>query len=106
ALSQQNGNDGKVAVLIGVHKMGHHVVTFAVDLFLARMVEVKLFQLVLLVTNADKAARGVVDLDGMAVVDDMERRRFVVELNRGQISFLRLADIDWRLVLPKLAGGV
>ena len=41
---------------------------------------------------------------GVAVVDDPQRRRLVVELDRWQVGLFRLLDIDRRLVVARLAG--
>ena len=39
----------------------------------------------------------------MAVIDDVDRRRLIVELDRRQGCFLRVADVDGGLVVPILA---
>ena len=62
--------------------MRDHLEALAVDALFAGVVEVKLRQLVPLVTNDDEATRPVVDLNRVAVVDDVERRALIGELNR------------------------
>ena len=52
-----------------------------------------------------KLPGGVVHLDRVAVVDHLERRRLVVELDRRQVRRLGAADVDRRLQLAELAGG-
>ena len=47
---EQNRDYRQVSFLIRVHQVGHHVVTFAMDLLLAGSVKVELFQLVCLPT--------------------------------------------------------
>src|SRR5678815_4797560 len=82
-----------------MYEVRNHVVALAVDLFLTRLVKVKLHQLVLLVTDGDGAARLVVDLNGMPVIDDLELRRLVAEFDARKIRFLHtlVTDIDRRL---------
>ena len=39
----------------------------------------------------------------MAIIDDVKRRRLVLEADRWQIGFLRISDVNGRLAMPILA---
>src|SRR5215475_7924311 len=88
--------------------MRHHVVAFAVELLLAGFVKMKLQELILLASDGDKAPGCVVDLDGVTVVDDLERRGLVIKVNGRKVRLLRdlVTDIDRRLDLPQRAAAV
>jgi hypothetical protein len=64
----------------------------------------ELLQRVFLLTDEDEASRAVVDHDGVAVIDDVERGRLVIEVDWGQVGFLRVADVNRGLVMSILAG--
>lgn len=53
--------------------------------------------------NRDEASGLVVDHNGVTVIDDVKRRRLVIEADRGQVGFLRIADGNGRLAMPVLA---
>src|SRR6185369_9161306 len=93
-------------VLIPVHEVSHHVEAPAVDPLLARLVEVKLHELVPLAFHGDRAARSVIHLDRVAVVDDLQRRRLVVENDGRKVALLCdcVLDVDRRLRLAGAAG--
>src|SRR6266571_4567609 len=42
----------------------------------------------------------------VAVVNDFERAVFVFESYCGEVGFLRISNVDWRLFLAVLAGSV
>src|SRR5438309_8078099 len=81
---------------------------FPVDLLFAWMVEVKLDELVEIGPDAEAAARFVVDLHSMAVVDDAERRRAVVEFQLGRIAVVNCSrsNIDRRLRRSRTAKAI
>ncbi len=81
-----------------MHEMRFHRKALAVDQMLARMMEVKLQQLVLFVAKLDRAARGGIELDRVAVVHDGLRAANPVDLQRGQIGADRLFNVDRRLL--------
>src|SRR5579864_3000947 len=83
--------------------MDRHVVTFATDLLLAGPVKVELFQLIGLPGYGDVTSRNVIDHDGMPVINDMQRGRLVIELDRRQICVAGTANIDGRLAMASLA---
>jgi len=65
--------------------------SFAIDpvyLLFTGMMKVKLLQTVSLVADAERASRSEIHLNGMAVVDDIQRRRLVIDLQDGQIRRL------------------
>ena len=105
ALVEQHRDHRELAVGALVHQVGDHGVRLAVDLLFARLVEVELHELVARPADVDRAARRVVHLDRVAVVDHLERRGLVVELDRRQVRRLGAADVDGRLDLAELAGG-
>ena len=86
--------------------MDDHVVGLAIDVLFAGMVKVELAQFVALVAHRYETAGSVVDLDAVAIVDDLKRAGFVVELNWRQSALLGIANIHGRLPLAKLAGFV
>src|SRR6516164_9707433 len=70
--------------------------------------KVKLHELVALVADVDEAARLIVDLDAVAVVDDPERRAPIVEVDRWQNRFGCdvIVDVDRGLRLALCTGAV
>ena len=89
-----------------VHEMNHHVIWLPVDFLFARVVEMKLAKLIALSAGQYHAAPGIINLDGVAVVDDLERRRSVIEFDRRQRLLSGIANVDGRLPSPELAGSV
>src|SRR5260370_10778992 len=83
-----------------------HVIPLPLDLLLAGMVEVKLDDLIFLPCYRNLASRRVVDLNGVAVVDDLQGRCLVVEFDRRQLSFFSAPDVDRRLFVSQLADSV
>ena len=41
----------------------------------------------------------------MAVINDLKRLGLVIELNQRQVWFLRIANVDGRLMITSLTGG-
>jgi len=60
-------------------KVRDHIEALPVDVFLAGMVEMKLFEGIGLVADRKSATRRVIDHDCVAVVDDAERDGFIRE---------------------------
>src|SRR5215470_18354738 len=87
-----------------MYKVHGHIVALAINLLLAGPVKMELLECILLAADQNEASGAVVDHDGMAVIDDVEWRRLIVEAYRGQLCFLRVADVDGGLVLTILAG--
>jgi hypothetical protein len=83
----------------------HHVEFLAGNFLLARLVEMELDQRVRFAIDGDAVAGCVVDLNRVAVVDDFERRRLIIELDRCKVLF-RTLDVDRGLPLARLAGCV
>src|SRR6185369_6195397 len=65
----------------------------------------ELFQGVLLVAHADGTSWRIVDHDRMTVIDDVQRRRLVVELNGPQVGLLWIANVNGGLVVSVFAGS-
>jgi hypothetical protein len=84
--------------------MRDHLEALPVDPLFTRMVEMELLQLVLPVADGDETAWRVVDLNGVAVVDDVKGRAPLGELDRRQVRRLRVADVDRRLTMAEPAG--
>src|SRR6185437_16572100 len=72
SLREQHGYHCEVAVRITMYQVSDHVVAFSVHPLLRRLVKVKLDELVSPTTDDDKAARLVIDLNRVAVVDDLQ----------------------------------
>lgn len=87
-----------------MHEVRDHRMRLAVDFLLARLVEVELHELVASAADVDRAARRVVRLDRVAVVDDRKRRGVVVETDRGKVGDFRAVDIDRPLIPAEPAG--
>ena len=64
---------------------------FALDGVLARSMEVELDKLVVCVSNGKGIAFRIVDLDGVTVVDNLERRWLIVDLDRSKRRWTSLA---------------
>jgi hypothetical protein len=65
----------------------------------------ELFQGVLFVAHADGTPCRVVDHDRVAVIDDVQRGRVVIEPYGREFGFLRIANVNRRLMVPAFAGG-
>jgi hypothetical protein len=83
-------------------------VTFEIEIFsrqqmLARVVKVKLQELIARVADdAGRAGIGI-DLDCVAVVDNAQRQRLVVIIDRANVALDAASQIDWRLLQAELA---
>ena len=67
--------------------------------------EMELHQFIAGAAIKNETARRIVNLDGVAVVADLERHIFIVKLDRLDFRDHRIADIDRRLPRAGLAGG-
>src|SRR5208283_4021925 len=67
------------------------------------MVEVELHQLKPLPTQGDEAAGRNIHLDGVSVVDNLQRRRLVGKFDGREGGRLCAANVDGRLVLSNFA---
>src|SRR5215831_1365638 len=85
-----------------MHKVHCHVEALAVDLLFARPVKVELFENVFVTTDRNATSRSIIDQDRMAVVDNVQRRMLVLELDRWQVGLLRIANINRGLMMPIL----
>ena len=65
----------------------------------------ELHEFVTRAAHVDRAASRVVDLDRMAVIDDLQCRRLVIEFDRGQVRGFCAANVDRRLQFAELAGA-
>ena len=83
--------------------MRRHREGLSVDPFLAGFVEMKLLQFISLAADGNRAPRAIDDLDGMAIVDHLERGRAVAELNGLQIGRYGPSNVDGRLGLAARA---
>jgi hypothetical protein len=90
---------------IHVDEVEFHVVLLAIDFVFADMVEMELDQRQRCSVDGDAAAGLVVDLDGVAIVDDLQRRKFVIKLYGSQLGRLSADDIDGGLALAGLTSG-
>jgi hypothetical protein len=75
-------------------KVRDHVEALPVDVFLARVVEMKLLERIGLVADYKRAAWRVIDHYGVAIVDDAERDRLVIEFELRKVGELGVADCD------------
>src|SRR5438045_9378597 len=91
-----------------MNKVCDHVEALPINFLFARMMEVKLHQLVPVRSDGEAAAPPNVDLYAVPIVSDVERRRRIFELEgrrcAGIDSFQ--ADIDGRLGFPGSAQSV
>src|SRR5215831_7810819 len=94
-----------MTVSVGMDQVRHHIEALAVDVLLAWMMKMELLEYVRFVADRERATRGVVDLNGVSVVDDVERNRLVIEFQRRQVRFLAILDVDGRLCAPDRTGG-
>jgi len=96
---QHDSDNRQCALGVSVHEVGHHLGRLAVNPLLAWMMEMELDELVAPVADPEDAPRFDVDLDAVAVVDDVQRRGSVVENQLWQVLAVNIpsADIDRRL---------
>jgi hypothetical protein len=78
--------------------MRDHRESLAVDALFARVMEVQLRELVPLVTNGDEAAGRVVDLNRVAVVDDVETRGQIGLVWKYSFTGSSTNDIVWACI--------
>src|SRR5579871_2242368 len=82
---QQNGYHCQLSTLIRVNQMDHHVEALSIDPLLARMMKMKLCELVPMVADSDKAPGRVVHHNSVTVINQCERRRLIVKFDRRQV---------------------
>src|SRR5215469_11216160 len=85
--------------------MQGHLKALAVDLLFAWPVKVELLEFVPLAADCHEAPGSVIDHDRVAVIDDVQWDRLVIELDGRQVGLLRIADVDGRLMMPVHAGS-
>ena len=68
--------------------------------------EMNLDQIVLPTVDRDRTAFAVICLNGMAVIDELQRCCGVGELDSFEFSWFGGSDVDRRLAFAILAGGV
>ena len=83
--------------------MAFEVETFSRQQMLARMMQVKLQQLVTRSGNDAGAARIGIELNGVTIVDDPERRRLVIIVDRTDVALDAIAEVDGGLLQAQLA---
>jgi hypothetical protein len=69
------------------------------------MVKVELRELVPMIADSDKASWRVGHHNGVAVIDNCERRRLVVKLDRWQVCLFCVPDVYGRLMVASLTLG-
>src|SRR6267378_3452287 len=97
AFFQENGDHCQVTFGIRVNQVDDHIVVVAIHVLLARMMKMKLLQRVELLPHRQSAARRVIHLNGVTIIDDVERNGIVVELESRQLGLSGTPDIDGRL---------
>lgn len=106
ATFDENGDDGGAPRGgVDVNEVQLHIVFLTVDFGFARVVEMKLDERKRDAVDGNAAAGSVEDLDGVAVVEDFQRRKLIIEMDRSELGGLRVHDIERRLMLAGLAGG-
>src|SRR4249919_1090143 len=83
--------------------MAFEVETFSRQQMLARMVQMKLQQLVTRSGNDAGAARIGIELNGVAIVDEPQRQRLVIIVDRTDVAFDAIAEVDGGLLQAQLA---
>src|SRR5690606_690084 len=86
-----------------VYEMNLHLERPAVEKVLARMVEMELDEIILRAGNGAGTAGIGVDLDGMAIVDEAQRKPAIVEPDAARVARQRSRQIDRRLLQAELA---
>ena len=97
SVCHQHGNNRELSAVIGMHKMECHVIRLTPNMLLAGPMKMELEKLIFLAAYNDLASRCVVDLNGVAVVNDAQGRVPIFKLNRRQARFRRPPDVDRRL---------
>ena len=105
ALFEQHANHRQLASFALVHKVRHHGHGFAVDFFFAGAVKVKLQQIKHFPIDFGGAARGNIDLDGVAIVEHAQGAGLVADFQAVLGLFKRPNDVEWRLLFAIGAGG-
>ena len=105
ALDEDGDDGGAPRGGVDVNEVEFHIVFLAVDFGFTRVMEMKLDERQRDAVDGDAAAGRVLDLDGMAVVEDFQRRELVIEMDGSEIGRLRVHDIERRLMLAGFAAG-
>jgi len=89
-----------------MNQVNVHGESLAVDALLARMMKMELDELIGVVANPKRAAGIDIDLDAVTIVDDVQRARAIIEVERREPLVLGVtrSDIDRRLCLPVAAS--
>ncbi len=77
-----------------MYEVRGHIGGVTINLFFAGMMEMNLLQRIDFVTDREPAAGRIVDLDGVAVVDDIQRHSLVIKLQGGKVRGRSALDID------------
>ena len=104
AFAQHHAQHGQFTVGAFVHKVNHHGRGFAVNLFFAGAMEVKLQQVIRLAVDSNFGTRGHIHLNGVAVVHNFELALFVVGGHAKANLFKRTFDVQRCLRLASAAG--
>src|ERR1035437_5373621 len=94
-----------MALFVLINEMRDHVVLFSIDGLFAGMMEVELRQLIRLVADRDgvSIARNIVLTNVVAGIDNLERSRTVLNMDRRQVRSRRVIDINGGLPFSGLA---
>jgi hypothetical protein len=102
SLLEKDGDDGQMTACVGVDEVNAHLVPLPwIFSSLGRWKWNCWSAYCRSPTRSELPARS--DHYGVAVIDDAQGRRMVVELERRKIGLLRRGDVDRRLVVPHLA---
>ena len=105
ALFEQNTNHRQFASFALVYKVRPHGHGFAVDFFFAGAAKVDLQQVKYFPIDFGGAARGNIDLDGVAIVEHAQGAGLVADFQAVLGLFKRPNDVEWRLLFAIGAGG-
>src|SRR6201982_2879469 len=83
--------------------MDRHGVSLTIDLLLARPVKVKLLERICLPANRYGTPWIVIDHNRMSVIDDVQPRSLVLEVDRRQVGLMWITDVFGGLVMPTFA---
>lgn len=103
---KEHSNDDQVAFGIHVNEMSDERKALTLDFLLGGMVKVKLFERIDIAADGESAADGIIDLNGMAIVDDVERHALVIDFQDGEPGRPGILDVDRRLRAAQRAGRI
>ena len=104
AFVEQDAEHGQFTFGVFVDKVRHHRHGLAIDLFFARTVEVELQQVVDVFVDLQRATWLHIDLDGVAVVQNLQRA-FFVRHSQDVFGFLERSDDVQRRLLGAVAAS-